>query len=249
MMVKPGKASLIRTHSFFLILFFLFFFLFILAPAPAPAQAQRGTLGIDLGETTDKFGSLSSQTAGEVRVEGEFNIIQSGKDGNPNIVIGGEVDAPTDTNNHAKEYAVFGGPIFPIGNFSAGFYAEIRKIVMPAALVDNQNLIRFNMELLEIPVVLKYKFGPDRRAFVQVQGEPEFTPRFRNASASQDGILHPNFNYAYTVRGGLGYNFGKWYVRGTYQLRSFQFTNNPNNPSGLYNWRSNAITGGIGLNF
>lgn len=248
MMVKPGKARLLSAHSFFLPLFSLFFFLFFLAALPA--HSQRGSLGIDLGETTDKYGSLSSQTAGEVRVFGQYNILEARKDGFPNIVIGGEVDAPTDTNNHPKEYAVFGGPIFPVGsNFSAGFYAEIRRIVQPPAVVDNQSLVRFNMELLEIPLVLKYKFGPDRHAFVEVQGQPEFTPRFRSASSSQAGVLHPNFDYGYTARGSVGYNFGKWFVRGTYQLRSFQFTNNLNNPSGLYNWRSNAVTGGVGVNF
>jgi hypothetical protein len=182
-------------------------------------------------------------------VYGQFNVIQASKDGFPNIVLGGEVDAPTDTNTHAREYAVFGGPIFPVGNFSAGFYAEIRKIVLPPAVEDNQSFARFNMELLEIPLVLKYKFGPERRAFVQVQGQPEFTPRFRSTAASQAGVLHPNFDYAYTARGSLGYNFGRWFVQGTYQLRSFQFVNNPNNPAGLYNWRSSAVTGGVGLNF
>ncbi len=243
MKVKPGTPYLRTTYSFFL------FLLLLSLSAAVPASAQQGRLGIDLGVTGDKFDSLPSQTAGEVRAYGDYNVIPAGKDGSPNIVVGGEVDAPTDTNNHAKEYAAFGGPIFPVGNLSIGFYAEIRRIVQPPAVVDIQVGVRFNMELLEIPLVVKYKFGPERRAFVEFQGQPEFTPRFRNASTVQAGILHPNFDYGYTVRGSLGYSFGKWYVRGTYQNRAFEFTNNPNNPSNLYNWHNNQVTGGIGLNF
>ena len=60
---------------------------------------------------------------------------------------------------------------------------------------------------------------------------------------------HPNFDHGYYLRGSVGYSFGKWYAQGTYETRYFKFDQNPNNPSNLYNWKSNMITGGVGLNF
>jgi hypothetical protein len=47
----------------------------------------------------------------------------------------------------------------------------------------------------------------------------------------------------------VGYTFGKWYAQGTYATRYFKFDQNPNNPSNLYNWKSNMITAGVGVTF
>ncbi len=240
--MEPCKSMHVRTG-----LFFLFLTLF---SAAVPAFCQRGTLGIDLGEITDKYGALPSTTTGVVGVEGQFNIIQAGKGGGPNIDIGGELRAPADTSTHAPEFAVFGGPIFPIGqSFSIGVNAEVRKIYMSSVPVDGTFIDRFNMELLEVPIILKYKFASDHRAFIQVQGQPEFTPRFVSKKRDLEGVLHPNFDYGYTVRGSLGYNFGKWYAKATYETRIFKFLNNQNNVLGVYNWHNTTITGGVGLNF
>jgi hypothetical protein len=235
--MRPGKALLIRTYLFLLFLL-----------AAVPAYCQRGTIGVDVGQVSDKFGALAPITAPDLGLNAQFTVIPA-KDGSPNVVVGGEVRVSSDNAKHATEFAVFGGPLFPWGNFSAGFNVEIRKILLPSATVDNVVLNRFNMELLELPIVLKYKFGPGKRAFVQAQGEPEFTPRFRVSVASLNPVAHPNFDYGYTVRGSLGYIFGKWYAKGSYETRYFKFIANPNNPSNLYNWRSNLITGGVGLVF
>jgi len=240
MAMASRKASLVRGGLSLLIILM----------AAIPAFSQRGTLGIDLGETIDQFGALPSTTSGAVGANAQFTLIRANKDGLPNIVVGAEVFAPVDTSTHAPELAVFGGPHFPIGkNFEAGFNVGIRKIYLPSSLVEGAFFDRYDLELLQAPIVLKYKFGPARRAFIQVQGEPEFTPHFKSSKVSLAGVVHPSFDYGYTVRGSVGYNFGKWYAKATCQSRYFKFIPNQFNPLGLYNWKSNSLTGGVGLNF
>jgi hypothetical protein len=221
--------------------------LFLLAAVPA--YCQRGTFGVDVGQTSDKFGALSAVSGLEADVEGQFTVFPSNpKTGRPAIFAGGEIRLPTDTQNHAKEFAVFGGPNFQFHDLSIGVDAQIRKIYLPPANVDNQVFVRYKLELLEIPVVLKYKFGPAKRAFVQAEGAPEFAPHYRS-SGSLSPLPHPNLDHGYFVRGSAGYNFGKWYAKATYETRYFKFADNQNNPNGLYNWRSNLITGGVGFVF
>jgi len=241
-LMKRCKAHLVRTGVFLLFLLAAF-----------PAYCQRGTIDINAGETSDKFGALKTVTGAVLDLNGEVTVIKpSAKNGGPSIVAGGEVRVPTDDTNHAKEFAIFGGLAFQArGGFSIGVNAQIRKIDLPAATVDNQVLVRDNLEMLELPIVLKYKFGPSKRVFVDVQGEPEFTPRYR---APKSGLTllslpHPNFDHGYTLRGSVGCAFGKWYAQGTYQTRYLKFAENPNNPTNLYNWKSNMITGGVGLVF
>lgn len=231
-----------KTHLVHVCLFFL---------AAVPAYCQRGTFGIDVGQTSDKFGALAPVTGLEFNIEGQFTVIKANqKEGGPSIVAGGELRFPTDTSfNHAKEYAVYGGPAFQVGNFSIGVNAQVRKIYLPAATVNNQTLNRDTMELVELPVVIKYTFGPGKRAFVQAQGEPEFSPRFHRSSASLVPLPSPNLDHGYTLRGSVGYVFGRWYAKGTYETRYFKFGENVGNPSNLYNWRSNLITGGVGVVF
>lgn len=241
--MEPCKSIFCRTGLFLLFLLATF-----------PAFGQRGTIGIDAGVTSDKFGAQSQLTAADLGVDGQVTLIHANKDGRPDIVLGGELRIPSDSSTHASEFAVFGGPIFPWGNFSIGLNPGIRKILLPHAEVDGTVLNRYNMELLEVPLVLKYKFGPGKRAFIQAQGAPEFTPRFKASYApsynqSQGPPPHPNFDHGYTVRGSVGYIVGKWYVKGTYETRYFEFQQNANNPQGLYNWRSNNISGGVGLVF
>lgn len=217
--------------------------------AVAPAYCQRSTFGIDVGQTSDKFGGQSAVSGLEADIEGQVTVLHSNpKKGGASIVAGGEIRLPTDTGNHAKEFAVFGGPRFQVRNFLLGVDAQIRKIYLPTANVDNQIFVRDKMELLEIPLSIRYSFGSAQRAFVQVQGAPEFTPRFR-ANGSLVQLPHPNLDHGYFVRGSAGYSFGKWYAKATYETRYFKFLNNPNNPTGLYNWRSNLITGGVGFVF
>jgi hypothetical protein len=202
-----------------------------------------------VGQTSDKFAGLAAVTGVDLDLNGEFAVITPGeKDSGPSIVAGGEVRVPTDDRNHSKEFAIFAGPSFRIHNFSIGVNAQLRKILLPSALVDNQVLNRGNLELLQLPVVIKYAFGPSQHGFVQVQGEPEFTPRF-HAGQSFVTLRHPSFDHGYTVRGSVGYIFGKWYAKGTYETRYLKFLSNAGNPSNLYNWRSNLITGGVGLVF
>jgi hypothetical protein len=218
--------------------------------AAVPAYCQRGTLGIDVGQTSDKFAALSPETGSEFDIDGHIIVLQSNqKSGRPALVAGGEFRFPTNTGNHAREYAIFGGPAFHVRDLTIGFNIQIRKIVLPTATVDNQVFPRNSMELLELPIVLKYNFGPSKRAFVEVQGAPEFSPRFHHPSTALVILPNPNLDHGYFVRGSAGYVFGNWYVKATYQTRYFKFIENAGNPSNLYNWKSNLISGGIGFAF
>jgi hypothetical protein len=245
--MKPGKADFVRSH-----LFFPFVFLVLLLLAAVPAYCQRGTLDLNVGQTADQFGALPRVTSGVVDLTGELTIKKPNpKKGGPSIVAGGEIRVPSDTNNHSKEYAVYGGVAFATHNLSIGFNGEVRKIIMPTANVNGQLVTRYNMELLELPVVIRYRFGPGKGAFIEAQGEPEFTPHFKTNVQTLILTPHPLFDHGYKLRGSVGYNFGQWwYVKGTYETRYFKFNNNNgSDPSGIYDWKSNMITGGIGVRF
>lgn len=217
--------------------------------AAIPLHAQRGYLGIDLGETTDKFDALPSSTGPLFRVEGQVAILKANeKSGRPNVVAGGDIRVPSDTGHHSNELAFFGGVEFPYRNFTFGVHAQIRKIYQPSSFVDNQFFVRDKMELLELPIVIKYVFGPDKHYFVEAQGIPEFRPRFLS-NGQLNFLPKPNLDHGYFVRGSVGYNFGKWYAKATYETRYFRFVPDLGNPNGLYNWKSNYLTGGVGLNF
>lgn len=221
--------------------------LFLLAALPA--YCQQSTFGIAAGQSSDKFGALPAASGPEFDIDGQLTIFHANpKNGRPAIVGGGEIQLPTDIGNHAKEYALYGGLRFPAGNLLIGFNAGVRKIILPSSTVDNQVFVRNKMELLEIPLVIRYSFGASKRAFIEAQGAPEFSPRFRSGG-SLVPLPNPNLDHAYFVRGIVGYNFGKWYVKGTYENRYFKFLENPGNPNNLYNWRTNKILGGIGVTF
>lgn len=225
--------------------------LLFLAAVPLYAQdAQRADIGIDLGETTDKYGALPSSTGLDFMVEGQVTVLKANqKTGRPNIVAGGEIRVPSDTGHHSNEFAIFGGPEFQYKNFTFGLHGQIRKIYQPSSIVDNQFFVRDKMELLELPVVVKYVFGPDKHYFVEAQGIPEFSPRFLS-NGQLNTLPKPILDHGYFVRASAGYNFGKWYAKATYETRYFKFTDtNLGNPNGLYNWKSNYLTGGVGLNF
>jgi hypothetical protein len=239
--MKPGKADFVR-----IVLFLLF------SLATVPAYCQRGTVGIDVGQVSDQFASFPPVTAALLDVNGEVTVKQaSAKNGGPSIVAGGEVRVPSDSTTHAHEWAFYGGLAFAVhGNWSIGVDGQIRKIYMPVATVGDQVFPRNNMELFQLPLVVKYKFGPAKRAFFEARGEPEFTPRFRNVLATEVQLPKPGFDHGYTLRGSVGYTFNKWYfARASYETRYFKFAVGPGNPNNLYNWKSNVISGGVGLNF
>jgi len=217
--------------------------------AAVPLYAQRGTLGVDLGETTDRYGALPSSTGPVFMVEGQLDVLKANeKTGRPNIVAGGEIRVPSDTGNHSNEFAIFGGPEFQYHNFTFGVHAQVRKIYQPSSIVDNQFFVRDKMELLELPFVVKYVFGPDKHYFVEAQGIPEFRPRFLS-NGQLNALPKPNLDHGYFVRASAGYNFGRWYAKATYETRYFKFVPDLGNPNGLYNWKSNFLTGGVGFVF
>jgi hypothetical protein len=244
--------KLCKTHVVRVCLFSLAIFLLAtLLLATPPAYCQRVTVGIDAGQTSDKFGNSGQTTAFVGGLEGQVIVLRgSEKSANPDVVAGGEMLFPSNSASHATEYAVFGGVIFhPRGAFSVGFHVQIRKLDLPPTVSAGMVFNRDNLELLQTPLVLEYKFGRARHAFIEAQGEPEFTPHYKAPAAGASGLPNPNFNYGYTVRGSVGYNFGKWYAKGTYETRYFKFTQTLGNPGGLYNWRTDRAMGGVGLVF
>jgi len=87
--------------------------------AAVPAYCQRGTFGIDVGQSSDKFGALPSVSGLVVGIDGEIAVLKANKkEGGASIVAGGEIRLPSDTQNHAKELAIFGGPAFQYRNLT-----------------------------------------------------------------------------------------------------------------------------------
>jgi len=225
-------------------------FLALILLASLPALSQRGTLGIDVGQTTDRFGSLSSASAVEGILNGKFTVLQgSGKQGDPSLVAGGEFRFPEDTSTHARELAGFVGPEFHFGNLMLGFHGQARKIYLPTSQVNGFTFVRNNQLFLELPAVAEYKFGQDRRAFVRAEGIWEFNPRYSNTNNGTSAFPNPHLDHGYSLRGTAGYNFPHWYLRASYESRYFKYGQHIGNPEGLDNWRSDLISGGIGFVF
>jgi hypothetical protein len=228
----------------------VFVFLFVLATVPV--HGQRGTLGFDVGGTSDQFGSLPSVGGSVFGLDGQAIILPgSVKEDIPNIVVGGEIILPEKTSSHATEFALFGGPefLFP-HHFTAGFHFQLRKLYMPSGTLNGVLFGRDNMWLLELPIVIGYKFGPGNHAFVQAQGVSEFKPRFSNKVSANAFYPPPNLDHGYMMRGVAGYDFGKWYLKATYSTRYLKFEQDASrNPGNLYNWRNQSATIGFGLAF
>ena len=151
--------------------------LLMLAAFPVNAYTQdgpRGSIGLDFGQTSDKFGGLSPAKDFIGGADGRIILFKnSGKNGLPDIVLGGELRFPSDTSQHASEFAGFVGPEFQAGSHvSLGFHIQVRKILLPPGLIDGATFNRDKMLMLELPVVLKFRFGPDRRAFFELEGTP-----------------------------------------------------------------------------
>ena len=234
--------KLCKTHFILLCLFFL---------VTIPAYCQRVTLGVDLGQTSDKFGGQAPVGGLEAGIDGQVVVIRGGGKQNwPSIVAGGELRFPSNTQTHANEYAVFGGPMFRFGShFSAGFHAEVRKILTPPSNLNGVAFNRLDLKLLELPFVAQYRFGPARHTFIEAQISPEFTPHYKSPIAQPYPLPNPSFDHGYFIRGSVGHMVGKWYVKATYETRYFKFEPTLGNPNQIYNWRTNLVTGGVGISF
>jgi len=225
-----------------LICFFFFW-------AAVSAYCQRINLSVNAGEAFDRFGALPQQSGPEAVFDGEGIVLKSpDKNFGADVLAGFEVRAPLDTNNHANEIAVYGGVGFHVRkNFEFGFHGQVHRIYLPPSTVDGQVFNRARLSLVETPAFVQYKFGPDRHAFVRAEGAPEFSPRFKEPAGNI--LLNPNLDHGYYMRGSVGYNFGMFYVKGTYETRYFKFRITSGNPNDLYNWRSGMATGGVGITF
>jgi hypothetical protein len=247
--IEPGKSWILILCFFLLAAFSAY----AQQPAPLPeAEEQVGNIGLDFGLISDRFGATPSATTAVGILSAQGAIIQGNqKTQSPDIVIGGEVVLPTGTSQHADEFAGFVGPMFHFTDqFTAGFHLQVRKLDLPNGLLPSgQSFIRNNMLLLELPLVLNYKFLEDKKAFVEAQILPEFSPHFSNSSAGPSPFPHPSLDHGYTLRGIVGYNFEKFYVRGTYESRYFKFSPGMGNPYFLYNWKTNYATVGVGVTF
>src|SRR5436853_7041476 len=113
-----------------------------------PAYCQRGTFGIEVGQSSDKFGSLPTVSGLVVGIDGEITVLKANKkEGGASIVAGGESRLPSDTGNHAKEFAIFAGPGFAYRNLTSEGHAQIRKIYLPTGNVYSQFLVRSRREV------------------------------------------------------------------------------------------------------
>ena len=255
-MIEPCKTGIVAVCFFLLAAFSAY------AQQPAPVselapEEQRGNIGVSFGATTDRFGALPSSTTGLGMIDGQYSVIQSNaKRQTPDIVLGGEVRLPLDTSNnqststHADEFAGFVGPMFHFGDqFSLGFRAQVRRIDLPTSLIDGQVFIRDNLLLLELPIVAEYRFGSAHNAFIRAEGLSEFSPHYTNSSNGASPFPKPGLDHAYAFRGTVGYSLGKWYLSGTYENRYFKFNQTLGNPDNFYNWKTNFVTAGVGLNF
>lgn len=219
--------------------------------ASIPAFSQRGTLGLDGGATRDKFGPLPSQTSAEAVLEGQVIVLPgSAKDDIPNLVAGGEIVLPEDTSAHASEFAGFAGPEFMFGkHLTLGFHVQGRKMYLPSSFYQGQVFGRDNMLFLELPAVARYKFGPNNKAFIEAQGMAAFSPKYSGKNTLVSIYGSPSFDHGYTLRGSAGYIFGRWYVKANYETRYLRWGAHLSNPFGLYNWRKDSVTLGVGLAF
>jgi hypothetical protein len=231
--------------------------IFVLALASIPAYCQRGTIGIDVGNVADRFAGQPSVSGAIGAIDGEVIAYKSpDRDHGADIIAGGELRWPEDASNHASEQSIYGGFAFHFGDhLSAGVHIQIHRLVPPPSfageVVTNGGQVfnRDRMVFLELPGFVQYKFGPANRAYARIEGCPEFSPRYHPSPSGAPPFLHPNFDHGYAIRGVVGYSFGRWYVKGTYQTRYLRFETNFNNPDDVYNWRSDFITGGVGFNF
>jgi len=217
--------------------------------AAVPAWCQRGTVGVDVGQVNDRFGALPSTNDLTFNLNGEFVILKTKpKDDTPDIVVGGEMRLPSDSNSGAKEFALYAGAHFHVHNLTLGADGQVHKIILPSSVENGQIFIRDTMEVFELIPVIRYSLGAGKHFFLEAKGAPEFSPRF-HIPVGALVLPNPNLDHGYFVRGTLGYTFGHYLVRATYESRYFKFDPDAGNPNGLYNWRSNAITGGVGVTF
>jgi hypothetical protein len=250
--IEPGKSWTLLIVCFLLLAAFS---AYAQQPAPVPEvepEEQRGNLGVDFGVISDRFGATPSTTTGVGIVSGQGAIYQGNKKAqSPDIMVGGEIVLPTGSATHANEFAAFAGPIFHFTeNFTAGVHIQVRKLDMPNGfLPTGQTFIRNNMLLLELPLVVNYKFLEDKKAFVEAQIAPEFSPHFSNGSSGPSPFPHPSLDHGYTIRGIVGYKFEKFYLRGTYETRYLKFSPGLGNPYFLWNWKTNYATIGAGFTF
>ncbi|HTS34575.1 MAG TPA: hypothetical protein VMH04_02820 [Candidatus Solibacter sp.] len=217
--------------------------------AAIPAWSQRGNLGIDVGQVNDKFGAVPSTNDLTFNVNGEFVILKSKpKDNTPDLVAGGEIRLPSDSNSGAKEFMVYAGVRFHIKNLIIGADGQVHKMILPTTVYQNQVFIHDTIEVLEIAPVIRYKFGSGNHLFLEAKGAPEFSPRFK-IPAGALVLPNPNLDHGYFVRGTVGYTYNHYFIRASYESRYFKFAPDAGNPNGLYNWLSNSITGGVGVTF
>jgi hypothetical protein len=246
-LIKLGNSDSVRAFLLFLAA------LVLSALAALPASAQRVNIGADVGETADRFGGQPRVTGAVGAIDGEAIVWKSAdREHGADIVAGGELRWPEDASNHASEQSIYGGFAFHFGpRLTAGIHLQLHRLVLPPTFGGYPVMVfnRDRMEVLEPNGFVQYKFGPSNRYFIRAEATPEFSPRFHPSPSGAPPFLHPNLDHGYAIRGVLGYNFGKWYVKGTYQTRYFRFETNFNNPDEVYNWRSDFVTGGVGFNF
>ena len=202
--MKPCKADLVRIGVCLLFL-----------SAVVPAFAQRGNLGVDVGASLRPVRQhpfrLQRLSRRERRIRHHKTLHQE------RILPASSPAANPRPLRHQQSRQGIRRLRRPALRSSRLHHRRRRSgpqnLYSPPPSSDNQILNRDRIELLQIPLVLKYKFGPAKRAFISAQGEPEFTPHYKTISSASVSLPDPGFDHGYTLRGTVGYNFGKWYVQ------------------------------------
>jgi hypothetical protein len=230
-----------------------------------PCMAQKGTILVDFGQASSRFGSLNAQTGSTLIVGANLRVASAVENGsglvtsaNGEFRYSGYGDA---ANGNFMEIAGSFGPSFFFANhFSFGGGIGMREMLLPndTYMVGGQvqTFDRTSFLSMELPFNGKVTFGPAGRGYVSGQYtlvwpivNNTYTDNLGNTY--QTGTTFPNSDHAYNMKGSVGYVLPHGILlRGNYEDRYYKFqADGTNNPYNLYNLRQKMITAGVGKTF
>ena len=198
-----------------------------ISPGHVPAYGQRGTLDIDAGEVTDKFGAQPQVTAADFGLNGQVTLIQATKDGGPSIVAGGELRVPPTPPPMPASTPSSAVRSSPWQFFHRRQRPGPQDSSCPTLTWMEPSWTATTWNCSNSPSSSDTNSVPTSALSSRPTASPNSLPTTNRLPCQPVGVPHPNFDYGYTVRGSVGYNFGKWYVKGTYETRYFKFASQP----------------------
>ena len=175
----------------------------VIVLAAVPAYCQRGTFGIDIGQTSDKFDALSSVSGLEVDVDGQITVLKS----NRNRVAPASWPGARSACRPIPEIMPRSTPsledlVFQFRELSIGVERSGPQDRSSHARPSIQVFARDTMELLELPVVTQiqlrrsrsHKAWVDRPRCTGIHAAIPYgrvNPGLFTQSASRSRLLHP----------------------------------------------------------